>query len=173
MRWNEIDSEICSIARTLSIVGDRWTLLVLRDSFFGACRFNEFQKSIGLSRHRLADRLNRLVESEFLKKVRYQDTPPRYEYKLTTKGVDIYTVLLSLTTWGNKWMSDADGDPVEYKHRSCGHITTPVLCCDECKAPIIPQELMPIVGPGILRKMPRDEELNYLPPILAKSLQNI
>jgi len=168
MRWDEIDGEVCSIARTLSVVGDRWTLLVLRDSFLGVRRFSEYQKNIGLSRHRLADRLGKVVEHELLEKVLYQKNPPRYEYRLTPKGIDIYPVLLSLASWGNQWMTDKDGVPMEYQHRSCGHKTTPVLSCSECGETIVPQQITPLLGPGILKKLERGETGRYLPPLLAQ-----
>ncbi len=94
MKWDNIQEFPCSVARALSIVGDRWTLLILRDSFMGTKRFDKFQKQIGLSRHRLTDRLNKLVEHEILRKTPYQEKPVRYEYKLTRKGVELYPVLM-------------------------------------------------------------------------------
>src|SRR5579859_2391086 len=131
MRWDEIENLPCSIARSLSVVGDRWTLLVLRESFLGVRRFEEFQAHLGMARHRLTDRLNRLVEHEVLKRVPYQDKPPRYEYRLTEKGLDLYPVMLSLVRWGDRWMDQGKGPPVVYRHNSCSHVMTPVLSCPE------------------------------------------
>src|SRR5215468_6701997 len=99
MRWADVGDLSCSVARTLSVVGDRWTLLVLRDAFLGIRRFESFQ-AVGLSRHRLADRLRRLVGAGVLERVRYQERSPRYEYRLTEKGRDLYPVIVSLLHWG-------------------------------------------------------------------------
>lgn len=163
MRWNDIDSEVCSVARTLSVVGDRWTLLVLRDCFLGTRRFEEFQKSIGMSRHRLTDRLNKLVENALLEKKPYQNNPPRSEYVLTQKGLDIYPVLVTLTGWGNKWMSDEDGIPLEYHHKGCDHKTQPVLSCDHCGEQLEARDVYVAPGPGIIEKFKRGERPVYIP----------
>lgn len=149
MRWDEIENLPCSIARSLSVVGDRWTLLVLRECFLGVRRFEDFQAHLGLSRHRLADRLARLVEDGVLKKVPYQDKPLRLEYRLTDKGRDLYPVLLSLVRWGDRWMDGGKGPPVIYRHQTCGHMTTPVLSCSECGEALTAREVTPMAGPGL------------------------
>jgi len=171
MRWNEIDTDVCSVARTLSVVGDRWTLLILRDCFLGIRRFDEFQKSIGLSRHRLTDRLNKLVEHELLEKKQYQDNPPRSEYLLTEKGKDIHPVLVTLTGWGNKWMDDGDGAPLLYHHKACDHETKPVLSCDHCGESIEASNMYVAPGPGILEKLKRGASPGYVPKRLLKVFQ--
>jgi len=149
MKWDNIQEFPCSVARALSIVGDRWTLLILRDSFMGTKRFDKFQKQIGLSRHRLTDRLNKLVEHEILKKVPYQEKPVRYEYKLTRKGVELYPVLMTLAKWGDKWMDGGEGPPMEYLHTQCQHKMSVDLCCSECGEAINPKEVIPQFGPGL------------------------
>ncbi len=168
MRWNEIESDVCSVARTLSVVGDRWTLLILRDCFLGSRRFDEFQKNIGLSRHRLTDRLNKLVEHELLVKKPYQDNPPRSEYVLTEKGKDIHPILVTLTGWGNKWMSDGDGVPLLYHHKKCEHITQPQLSCNHCGDSIDASNMYVTPGPGILKKLQRGVSPSYVPKRLLK-----
>ena len=149
MRWDEIAGENCSIARSLSVVGDRWTLLVLRECFLGVRRFEELQQRLGLTRHRLADRLARLVEHEVLRKEPYQSRPPRHEYRLTEKGKELYPVLLSLVRWGDRWMDQGRGPPVVYRHHSCGHETT--LTCSACGEALIAREVTPMSGPGQAR----------------------
>lgn len=149
MKWDDIQDLPCSIARALSIVGDRWTLLILRDCFLGTKRFDRFQKHIGVSRHRLSERLNKLVENEILRKVAYQNNPLRYEYKLTRKGVALYPVLMTLAKWGDDWMSGEAGVPIEYVHQPCGHKMQMTLCCSECHAPIDPKQVLPRIGPGL------------------------
>ncbi len=173
MRWDEIDSQVCSVARSLSIVGDRWTLLILRDCFLGVRRFDALQLSLGIPRHRLSDRLSKLVEHGVLRKELYQDKPPRYEYRLTEKGLDLYPVLLGLARWGDKWEADADGAPVEYVHINCGHVMTPTLVCDHCDQTIDARSVKPRIGPGLKQKFERGEATGFsaddLPPVLAKT----
>ena len=149
MKWDDIQNMPCSIARALSVVGDRWTLLILRDSFLGTKRFDKFQKQIGLSRHRLTDRLNKLVEYEILRKVPYQEKPLRHEYRLTRKGIEFYPVLMTLAKWGDSWMAGEDGPPVEYFHTRCDHTMTMELCCSACGEQINPKEVVPKIGPGL------------------------
>ena len=108
MRWNDIGGITCSVARTLSVVGDRWTLLILRDAFLRTRRFEDFQAHLGMTRHRLADRLAKLVEHGVFERVRYQERPERYEYRLTEKGRDLYPVIVSLVGWGDRWMALAN-----------------------------------------------------------------
>src|SRR5215831_18369237 len=108
MGWaQEYEKDTCAIAAALSVVGDRWTLLILRDAFLGVRRFEDFRSRLGTTRHRLADRLRKLVEHGVLERVPYDERPPRFEYRLTEKGRDLYPVVVSLTRWGDRWMADA------------------------------------------------------------------
>jgi DNA-binding HxlR family transcriptional regulator len=132
MRWAEIDRMSCSVARALSVLGDRWTLLVLRDCFLGARRFEHFEASLGISPHLLSTRLAKLVEHGVLERRPYRERPTRFEYRLTEKGRDLYPVIASLVRWGDRWMAGEAGPPVVLTHRTCGHPTTPTLTCSEC-----------------------------------------
>ena len=136
VRWQEIGELDCSIARTLSVIGDRWTLLVLRDCFLGAHRFDQFEASLGLSPHLLSTRLAKLVEHDILARRLYQERPQRYEYKLTEKGRDLYPLIISLLRWGDRWTNYENGPPVELVHRVCGQHTLPRFTCSECGEPI-------------------------------------
>ena len=107
MRWNEISGMQCSVARALSVIGDRWTLLVLRDAFLRTRRFEDFQRQLGVTRHLLAGRLKKLVAAGILEKVRYQEKPARYEYRLTEKGRDLHPVIVSLLRWGDRCSASA------------------------------------------------------------------
>jgi DNA-binding HxlR family transcriptional regulator len=102
----DYEGQNCSIARALEIVGERWTLLIVRDAFLGLRRFDEFQASLGVARNVLTDRLNRLVEEGILERVRYSERPERYEYRLTRKGRDLQIALEGLRQWGDKYVSD-------------------------------------------------------------------
>jgi DNA-binding HxlR family transcriptional regulator len=151
MRWRDVGDLTCSVARSLAVVGDRWTLLVLRDAFLGARRFEDF-RAVGLTRHRLADRLKRLVAAGVLDRVPYQDRPPRSEYRLTEKGRDLWPVIVSLTRWGDRWMADEDGPPVELIHRECGHTVMPQLACPHCARPLTARDMRALPGPGLRAK---------------------
>ncbi|TNC81043.1 MAG: transcriptional regulator [Oleiphilus sp.] len=158
MRWEEIDGQVCSIARALAIFGDRWTLLIIRDAFRRVRRFSDFQKSLGITRHRLSDRLSRLVEYGILEKRLYDAKRARYEYRLTEKGLDLYPVLMSVVNWGDKWACDGDGSPVVFRHLACGQPTHPKMVCDVCDEPIDAREIRPEVGPGVLKKIARGDD---------------
>lgn len=102
MKWTDLDENWCPVARTLSLVGDRWTLLILRDCFLGLSKFDEFATSTGATRHIVSDRLKRLVEAEILEKVAYSERPKRFEYKLTDKGNEFGPALMTFRDWGKK-----------------------------------------------------------------------
>ena len=100
------EGQNCSIAHTLEIVGERWTLLIIRDALLGLRRFDEFQRSLGIARKVLAERLRRLVDEGILERVRYQERPERYEYQLTQKGLDLNIALTALRQWGDDYLSE-------------------------------------------------------------------
>ena len=102
----DYEGQNSSIARALEIIGERWTLLIVRDAFFGLRRFNQFQESLGIARNVLTDRLNRLVQEGILERIRYSERPERYEYRLTPKGRDLQIVLVALRRWGAKHLSE-------------------------------------------------------------------
>jgi len=148
MKWDEIGDVRCSVARTLSVVGDRWTLLVLRDAFLGVRRFEAFQRNLGISRHRLADRLKKLVQHGILERRPYQERPERLEYRLTEKGIDLYPILIAIVGWGDRWMADEQGPPMLYRHRGCGKLALPTLHCPECGEPVTARDITPSANPG-------------------------
>jgi DNA-binding HxlR family transcriptional regulator len=121
MLRRDYERQVCSIARALELVGERWTLLIIRDAFLGLSRFDEFQESLGIARNVLTERLGRLVEMGILERVLYSEHPKRYEYRLSEKGRDLGAPLLALMQWGDRYVSDApprvarrhgDGAPV-------------------------------------------------------------
>ncbi len=130
----------CSIARTLQLIGDRWTLLILRDAFRGVRRFDGFAEDLGIARNLLADRLARLVEHGIFEKVQYNDRPRRYEYRLTERGLDLSPALVAFMRWGDKHLAE-DEPPVVLVHRSCGHPLDQVFVCWECDQTITPLQI--------------------------------
>ncbi|MBI0328782.1 winged helix-turn-helix transcriptional regulator [Burkholderia plantarii] len=148
MKWDDVGEFPCSIARTLAVLGDRWTMLILRNAFYGVRRFDAFQTQLGLTRHVLADRLARLVEEGVFVRRQYQERPPRHEYRLSDKGRDLYPVLLALTAWGDRWKDEGAGPPVLLRHRQCGELLRPVMVCSECGEPLDPRDIELLPGPG-------------------------
>ncbi|MDB5400799.1 MAG: putative HTH-type transcriptional regulator [Rhodopila sp.] len=116
MRWRDLADERCSIARPVSIIGDRWTLLILRDCFLRIRRFDHFEARLGITRHILADRLRKLVDAGVLEKVPYGERPVRHEYRLTQKGLDLYPVMMSIVHWGDIHTAGKAGRPLLHRH---------------------------------------------------------
>lgn len=145
MRWSDIADSRCSIARALSVVGDRWTLLLLREAFHGTTRFEEYHENTGAARHLVAERLNLLVDHGVVERVRYSDRPARFEYRLTDKGNDLYPVILSLLAWGDRWMMDEPGRSLTLVHEPCGASVTPELRCPSCDERIEPEDTRHVI----------------------------
>jgi DNA-binding HxlR family transcriptional regulator len=119
MKWDALEEEPCSLARTVAVIGDRWSLLILRECFLRKRRFEAFQASLGITRHLLAERLKKLVRFGVLRRIPYQESPKRYEYILTQKGLDLYPIIMSIVHWGNIHMVDARGRPMLHEHKAC------------------------------------------------------
>jgi DNA-binding HxlR family transcriptional regulator len=132
MRWDELSEQPCSMSRSLAVLGDRWTFLILRDCFLKVRRFDDFHESLGVARRVLTERLNTLVASGVLRKVSYQENPERFEYRLTDMGLELYPVILSMVHWGDKYFSGTDGPPIIHSHKSCGHDFKSVITCSVC-----------------------------------------
>jgi DNA-binding HxlR family transcriptional regulator len=143
------DNQACSVARALELIGDRWTLLVIRDAFQGKRRFDDFQRSLGVARNVLTDRLNRLVEAGILRRERYQQRPERYEYRLTRKGVELWPILIGAMKWGDRHLSEAP--PMLILHKDCGGDITERLHCGRCGAELEPTDVYLEPGPGAER----------------------
>ncbi|MFT4086707.1 MAG: helix-turn-helix domain-containing protein [Gordonia sp. (in: high G+C Gram-positive bacteria)] len=131
---------------------DRWTLLILKYAFAGVRRFNGFQSALGISRSRLNDRLERLVEHGILVKQKAADGP-HDEYRLTAKGKDVYPILMAIKDWGDEHMAP-DGPPVVYPHRNCSGEAHATLTCDACGETLTAHDVAPELGPGMLVQQP-------------------
>lgn len=130
----------CSIARTLEVIGDRWTMLILRDAFRGVRRFDDFQRDLGVARNLLTDRLSKLVGHGILTKQLYREHPPRYEYRLTPRGVDLSPALVALMRWGDKWLAEGQ-PPVSLIHDRCGNPLDQAFVCWTCDQTITPLQI--------------------------------
>jgi len=148
MKWEDLAAEPCSVARTVAVIGDRWTLLILRDCFLGVRRFEAFQERLGISRTIIAERLKLLVDEGVLTKVAYQDRPVRHEYRLTEKGLALHPVIMAVVHWGDRFYGGEAGAPLLHRHKTCGHDFHPVMTCSECGEAVGPREVEPHPGPG-------------------------
>jgi DNA-binding HxlR family transcriptional regulator len=142
------EGQVCSAARALEVVGERWTMLIVRDAFLGVRRFDDFQRSLGIARNVLQARLGRLVENGILERVRYQERPERFEYRLTKKGVDLWPVMVSLLAWGDRHAAP-DGPPVVLEHRDCGGRVSDRRICEKCGALLGPRDVEAKRGPAL------------------------
>ncbi len=154
MKWKELEEEPCSMARTIGVIGDRWTLLILRECFLRTRRFEGFQSALGITRHLLAERLKKLVRLGILRRIPYQEAPKRHEYILTQKGLDLYPIMMALVHWGDTHMVDERGRPLLHQHRNCGKDFDPVMVCSECGEPLSAKEVHTHPGPGARGPLP-------------------
>jgi DNA-binding HxlR family transcriptional regulator len=134
MRHEDLSEVYCSVARTWAVIGERWTMLIIREAFRGTRRFDGFQRRLHLGRNLLSNRLSRLTQEGIFERVRYQDAPPRHEYRLTEKGMELYPVLLTLMRWGDRYK--VDEPPVRLVHKNCGHIAESEVVCAHCGEPV-------------------------------------
>jgi DNA-binding HxlR family transcriptional regulator len=148
MKWRDLAEEPCSVARSVAVIGDRWTLMLLRDCFLGVRRFDDFGRRLGISRAIIAERLKRLVDEGVLRKEAYQDQPLRYEYRLTEKGLDLHPVIMAIVHWGDVHYAGEAGPPLLHRHKACGCDFTPVMTGSECHAPVTARDVEVRTGPG-------------------------
>lgn len=142
------ESQVCSIASTLELVGERWTVLILRDVFLGVRRFDDLQRELGIARNVLRDRLNLLVDEGILEKRRYQERPERFDYRLTEKGIDLWPAMHALMSWGDKHAPVPGGPPTIVEHRDCGGRIDENRACARCGATVAGREVIAKPGPG-------------------------
>ena len=142
------DTAACCVARTLDIIGERWSLLILRDLLVGMTRYDEIARDLGIVSNVLALRLQTLVEHGVVSKTVNAEDARAFDYALTAKGRELYPVLLALTAWGNKWFAELGQQPLLVVHATCGHITAAVPSCSRCCAPLALEALVFAAGPG-------------------------
>jgi DNA-binding HxlR family transcriptional regulator len=149
MLGNEYEGQTCSIARSLELVGERWSLLVVREIFHGRRKFSEMQRSLGVARNVLTARLQRMVDEGILERRPYSERPERYEYFLTEKGLDLWPVMISLMHWGDKYEAYPDGPPSVVVHKECGGKIDDRRICAKCGKKLNVRDARAIDGPGM------------------------
>jgi DNA-binding HxlR family transcriptional regulator len=145
------DSQVCSIARTLEVVGERWSLLIVRDALFtGATRYSDFQRSLGIATNVLATRLDGFVATGIMRRHMYSEQPELYEYLLTGKGRALAHAVVALAEWGDHWVTDG-APPTRYVHSVCGTGVSQQTTCAHCGSVDDPAEIEAVIGPGTPR----------------------
>jgi DNA-binding HxlR family transcriptional regulator len=154
MLGNDYANQSCSIAGTLEVVGERWSLLIVRDVMLGLRRFDEIQSDLGIARNILQSRLTRLQEQGVLERRIYQEHPPRFEYRLTEKGLDLWPTIVALMQWGDRHALPAGGPPVLLEHRDCGGAVDEHRICERCGARLQVRDARAQPGPGATANHP-------------------
>ena len=149
MLKRDYESQTCSVARSLEVVGERWSLLIVRSVLLGVRRFDDLQAELGITRSVLATRLQRLVDAGVLKRVPYQERPTRHEYRVTAKGRDLFPVVAHLQRWGDAHAPEPAGPPRLLEHRDCGGGPDDHLLCDRCGEPLSYFNTTALPGPGL------------------------
>jgi DNA-binding HxlR family transcriptional regulator len=142
--------EADSVSRTLALVGEKWTLLILREAFFGVRRYGQLARNLGIPRPTLSARLRTLVDAGLLERVPYATGPDRYEYRLTTAGIDLFGPIVTLMRWGDEHLAGPEGAPIVLRHNDCGEIADPHLACRSCGGKIDARNVTPERAAGFL-----------------------
>jgi len=122
----------CSLVQTIEAIGDRWSLLILREAFFGVKRFDIFQSNLGIATNILSERLKKLVKDDILQRTKDPEDARRFIYKYTEKGLDLYSIVLAMINWGDRWTTGEKGPPLFLHHKTCGHRLDAMMCCSHC-----------------------------------------
>src|SRR5262245_58288513 len=149
MQRTRFSDMICSIARTLDVFGEPWTPLILRDIWVGITRFEQIQQDLGISRKVLTERLRYRVEAGVLERREYSTRPPRHDYTLTAKGLELCDVLVAIVRWGDRWTAGEAGPPVLHRHRTCGKISHAEPVCSSCGEPMHASNIDVLPGPAM------------------------
>ncbi|MGA8744482.1 MAG: helix-turn-helix domain-containing protein [Solirubrobacterales bacterium] len=157
MLRNDYPGQVCSIAKALEVVGERWSLLIVRDVMNGRRRFEELQRGLGIARNVLSARLGRLVEEDILERRAYQANPERYEYFLTEKGLDLWPALIALLYWGDRHSPTPSGPPMLVVHKECGGRVSDRGVCASCGELLHARDARALPGPGVGTAPPRAE----------------
>lgn len=151
MKWSQIDAIPCPIAQAMSVIGDSWTLLLIRDAMRGSTKFEEFQQKTGASRAVISERLAHLVEHNVFERTQYEEHPPRFEYRLTARGKALQPVMMTMAHWAEAHLPKPTRAP-KRRHTACGHHFKPVITCSECGETITPETVTYDKAPAPVQK---------------------
>ena len=148
MPRENIEDLNCTLANTLNLIGEWWTILIIREAIYGNRRFEDFQKQLGIARNILTDRLNKLCDSGILERIPVKEGAKRHQYKITTMGRDLYPALIALTQWGDRWLCPSDGVPIKLTERATGEEVADMVILSKDGRKLHERELAMIPGPG-------------------------
>ena len=148
MTRTSLQDHNCSLARCIDIIGDKWTLLIIRDAFFGASSFTQFQRSLNIARNVLADRLDKLVQHEILAKLQTKLHTERYTYHLSERGLALMPILLSITQWGDEWISGEGNEPIQFVDSKLGQPIRTMTALSADGRALSSNDIVPTPGPG-------------------------
>jgi DNA-binding HxlR family transcriptional regulator len=148
MLRNDYENQACSIAGALEVIGERWSLLIVRDVLLGLRRFDELQRNLGIARNVLQARLERLLQNGVLERRRYQERPERFEYRLTDKGLELWPAIVALMDWGDRYAPPPGGPAVVLEHKGCGGHVDAHRICETCGARVSVRDARALPGPG-------------------------
>jgi DNA-binding HxlR family transcriptional regulator len=149
-----------SANRALQLVGERWTMLIRRETFFGVRRYGQFARNLSIPRPTLSARLRKLVDSGLLDRVQYASGPDRFEYRLTDAGRELFDAIVVLMRWGDTHLAGPEGPPIVLTHDVCGHLTRPQLTCDVCGEQVTARNVTPARGAGFMEAEPPARDTN-------------
>ena len=149
MLRSDYPGQVCSIAKALEVIGERWSLLIVRDVMNGRRRFDSLQKGLGIARNVLSSRLQSLVDEDILERRPYQESPARYEYFLTEKGLDLWPALIALLAWGDRHSPTPGGPPMLIVHKGCGGAVSDRGICESCGEVLNARDARALAGPGL------------------------
>ncbi|MGE0068176.1 MAG: winged helix-turn-helix transcriptional regulator [Solirubrobacterales bacterium] len=157
MLRHDYPGQFCSVAKSLEVIGERWSLLIVREVMHGRRRFSQLQGSLGVARNVLSARLGRLVDEGILERRAYQESPPRYEYFLTEKGLDLWPALIALQGWGDRHSTGPEGPPMMILHKGCGGRVSDRGICQECGEVLNARDARAVPGPGLAAALADNE----------------
>jgi DNA-binding HxlR family transcriptional regulator len=146
MSRSDLANQTCTVARAIEIVGDPWTLMILREMFLGGRRFDDFLRQTGVAPHTLSSRLKKLESVGVIRREAYSVRPIRHEYRLTEMGRDLWPAIIALKNWGDKWFDKPHQRPIDIIHKGCGHIIQPGMACPECGEPMGAHDAHPAIS---------------------------
>jgi DNA-binding HxlR family transcriptional regulator len=158
MRASELVKMTCTVARSVDVIGDPWTMMIIKELFLGQRRFDAIQTYTGVSPHLLSVRMKRLEKHGIVQRLVYQQRPVRYEYRLTEKGLDLWTILIAFKDWSAKWSEWPAGEPLAIRHKACSHVTPLKVVCSHCNEPINARDVRTEMSAGMIAERARMAE---------------
>jgi DNA-binding HxlR family transcriptional regulator len=155
MRTSQLVKMTCTIARAVDAIGDPWTIMIMKELFLRQRRFDDIQMYTGMSPHLLSVRMKKLEKRGIVQRRAYQQRPTRYEYRLTEKGIDLWSILVALKDWSARWGRWPEGEPLNIRHKACGHVTALKVVCSHCDEPINARDVKQEMSTAMIRERAR------------------